>query len=118
MATISNGKNRECGLDKIGQYDFYVSSSFFGDTMSTVYRFEDIKYGSGYGVIIKDKKSEILSMMNNVNWNNYAYLATNQCKHVRKYSIEKCLYELGFGAIKPTPISSKPDVVQSVIPLY
>lgn len=98
--TISNGKKRECGLDKIGQYDFYVSSSFFGDKLSTVYKFEDVKYGSGYGVIIKNKKPEILSFIKNINWDAYAYVATNRCKHIRRYSIEKCLYEFGFGQIQ------------------
>lgn len=97
--TVSNAKKRECGLDKIGKYDFYVSSSFFGNKLSTVYNFEDVKYGSGYGVIIKNNKDEILSKISDIDWNNYAHLATNSCKHIRKYSIETCLYNLGFGNI-------------------
>lgn len=95
--TVSNAKKRECGLDKIGLYDFYVSSSYFGDKLDTVYTFDEVKYGSGYGIIIKNQKNKILSAIQNINWNDYAHLATNSCKHIRRYSVEKCLYDLGFG---------------------
>jgi len=98
--TVSNAKKRECGLDKIGQYDFYVSSTYFGNKLDTVYTFDDVKYGSGYGVIIKNQKNQILSAIKNINWNNYAHLATNSCKHIRRYSLEKCLFDLGFGIKK------------------
>ena len=95
--TVCSAPDRLCGLEKIGKYDFYVSSSFFGDTLSTVYSFDDVKYGSGYGIILKRDKDTILEKLKNIEWNIYSSLATNSCKHIRKYSIEKCLYDLGFG---------------------
>ena len=95
--TVCNAPDRLCGLDKIGTYDFYVSSSYFGNSLKTVYGFEDVKYGSGYGVIVKRDKEKIMEKIKNIEWNNYATIATNSCKHIRKYSIETCLYELGYG---------------------
>ena len=95
--TTCSAPDRLCGLDKIGVYDFYVSSTFFGNSLQTVYSFDDVKYGSGYGIIIKKCKNKIMKQIKNVEWNNYASLATNSCKHIRKHSIEKCLYDLGFG---------------------
>jgi hypothetical protein len=95
--TVCSSKDRLCGMDKIGTYDFYVSSSYFGDSLKTVYNFDDVKYGSGYGIIIKKNKEEIMKKIKDIEWDKYATLATNSCKHIRKYSIETCLYELGYG---------------------
>jgi len=95
--TVCSSPDRLCGMDKIGIYDFYVSSSYFGSELKTVYKFEDVKYGSGYGVIINCDKEKILELVEEVNWDNYASLATNSCKHIRKYSIEKFLFDNGYG---------------------
>ena len=103
--TVCSSPDRLCGLDKIGTYDFYVSSSFFGNSLSTVYDFENVKYGSGYGIIIKKEKELILSAIEKIDWNSYSSLATNSCKHIRKYYIEKCLFDLGYGK----KIKSKKD---------
>ena len=105
--TVCSEPSRLCGLDKIGIYDFYVSSSFFGNTLHTVYKFEDVKYGTGYGVIIKKNKKNIMSLIKDINWHNYSSLATNRCKHIRKYHIEKCLFNLGFGKEKQSKTLEK-----------
>lgn len=99
--TVCSAPDRLCGLDKIGVYDFYVSSTFFGNSLHTVYNFDDVKYGSGYGIILKKCKNKIMEQIKDVEWNNYSSLATNSCKHIRKHWIEKCLYDLGFGQKKP-----------------
>jgi hypothetical protein len=95
--TVCSSPDRLCGLDLIGKYDFYVSSSFFGDTLSTVYSFDDVKYDSGYGIILKKNKDNILEKLKDIEWNKYSSLATNSCKHIRKHSIEECLFDLGYG---------------------
>ncbi len=97
--TVCSSPARRCGMDKLNEYDFYVTSSYFGDTLSTVYNFEDVKYGSGYGIIIKKNKKDIMEKMKDVNWDDYSSPATHGCKHVRRYAIEKCLFDNGFGKI-------------------
>lgn len=95
--TTSNSPDRLCGLDKLDKYDFFVSSSFYGNNLKTVYKFEDVNYGSGYGIIIKKDKDVILEKLKDLNWTQYASFATNSCKHIRRHSIQKCLYDLGYG---------------------
>ena len=56
--TVCSSPDRLCGLNKIGVYDFYVSSTFFGNSLYTVYNFDDVKYGSGYGIILKKCKNK------------------------------------------------------------
>ena len=99
-----------CGLKNIGLYDFYLSSSFYGDSLKIVYDFEDVKYKSGYGVIIKKSKDVILSKLKNIEWNEYGSLATNSVKHIRIHHIEKCLFDLGFGVEKETPTIKKANL--------
>jgi hypothetical protein len=98
--TVCSDPNRTCGLDKIPDYDFMISSSFFGNNMSIVFNFDELKYGSGYGVIIKKNKEEILEKLSNISWENYSSLATNTVRHIRKHHIEKVLYDNGFGTEK------------------
>jgi len=97
--TVCASPDRLCGLDKINRYDFYISSSYFGDSLKTVYSFDDVKYKSGYGVIIKKEKNNIMNLVKNVEWNDYSSLATNSVKHIRRHNIENCIYDLGFGKI-------------------
>ena len=111
--TVCSSPDRLCGMKKVGTYDFYVSSSFFGNTLSTVYSFDDVNYGSGYGIILKRDKDTILEKLKNIEWNNYSSLATNSCKHIRKYSIEKCLYDLGFGEEKGDVIFNLENILNS-----
>lgn len=97
--TVCSSPDRLCGLDKIDQYDFFVSSSYYGNNLKTVFRFEDVNYGSGYGIIIKNKHEKILEEIKKINWNDYSSFATNSSKHIRKHAIEHCLTDLGFGKI-------------------
>jgi len=97
--TVCNEDARRCGMDKVeaNMFDFYVSGGFYGDTLKTVYKFDDLNYLGGYGTIIKKAKEQILPFIKNIEWNNYASLATNSCKHIRRYHIQKCLFDLGYG---------------------
>ena len=98
--TVCSSPNRLCGMDKLDLYDFYVSSSYYGDELHTVYTFDEVKYGSGYGCVIKQNREEIMDWTRTVNWNDWGSLATNSAKHVRKYSIEQALYSKGWGRRK------------------
>ena len=48
-----------------------------------------------------------MSLIKDINWHNYSSLATNRCKHIRKYHIEKCLFNLGFGKEKQSKTLEK-----------
>lgn len=97
--TVCSSPDRLCGMDKIGIYDFYVTSSFYGENLEIVYNFEDVKYGSGYGIILKKDKDQIIEKISKINFRKYCSLSTNSCRHVRKHNIEECFYDLGFGRI-------------------
>jgi len=56
-------------------------------------------YGSGYGLIIKKEKTEILSLLQKIDWTRYCTEATNHCKHIRMHHIKTALGEHGFGQL-------------------
>ena len=97
ICTVCSSPDRLCGLDKIGKYDLYISSTFYKNDISTVKTFSEVKYGSGYGVIIKKEKRKIKKILKNIDWTKYSSNATNHCKHIRMFSIRRCLGENGIG---------------------
>ena len=104
--TCCSAPNRYCGLGRGRNYDCYITSTFYKDNVKIVKKFEDVAYGSGYGIIIKKDKNEIMKLLSNANWQNYCSDATNHCKHIRMYHIRKFLSDNGYGytkQIKNTP---------------
>ena len=94
--TVCSSPKRLCGLDKLKYYDCYIASTFYKDT-NIVYKFEDVKYGSGYGIIIYKDKEKIIKLLKNVDWKEYSSGATNKCRHIRMHHIKYFLYKNGYG---------------------
>lgn len=86
--TVCSNPNRRCGMDKLDEYDCFISSTFY-TTNNVVYNFDDVKYNAGYGIIIHDtdKKEEILNFLNDTDWSKYNIKATNKCRHINKNHI-------------------------------
>jgi hypothetical protein len=89
---------RRCGMDKLGQYDFFLQSTFYDDAY-VCDDFDDVKYGSGYGVILnesEDTKRMIKSYLNGIDWKHYSMRATNHCRHIGKKHIIQALMDGGW----------------------
>jgi hypothetical protein len=95
--TCCSAPARYCGLGRGRMYDGFIASTFYKDDLKIVEKFDDVKYGSGYGFIIKKNKTKILELLKNANWSDYCSDATNHCKHIRMYHIRKLLGDNGFG---------------------
>lgn len=96
LYTVCSAPSRRCGMDKIGKYDCYIASTYYKE-VGIVKSFEEVNYGSGYGLIIHKNKAKVLQALRRADWNKYASDATNHCKHIRMHSIRQCLGEAGFG---------------------
>lgn len=99
--TVSLAKKRECGKKWIfhQKADFYLSTTFY-KTNRVVYKFSDVKYGSGIAIKINTQKPEsiakIKKLFKTTNWNNYSNLATNSCRHITKANIYDLMKDNGF----------------------
>lgn len=97
--TCCSHPDRYCGLGRGRKYDCFIAGTFY-NKIELVYDFKDVLYGSGYGLIIKKRKREIICLLRKADWKEYSTEATNHCKHIRMFHLRKLLGENGYG----TPI--------------
>ena len=97
--TCCSSPARYCGLGRGRQYDCFIASTFY-DATEIVYRFRDVRYGSGYGIIIKKHRQRVLALLKRADWRQNCSDATNHCKHIRMHHIRHVLGANGFGAPK------------------
>ena len=90
-------KNRASGLGKNRNYDCFIAATFYGTEIDIVYDFDNVKYGAGYGIVIKKEKKNVLAALRNADWLYHSSDATSTCKHIRKFHIHQVLGEAGFG---------------------
>lgn len=99
--TVDNREERLCGQDKKDYADFFLQRTYYSQPPSLVYDFNDVKYGCGYGVIIKvENKDDVIKFFDRVNWDNYSNLAAHNCRHISMYHIKKALLEGGVKGVK------------------
>lgn len=98
--TVSTAPKRRCGLQRMAHYDFFLQSTFYKPPQ-VVKSFEEVKYGSGYGIIIKKEKEAIVTALEAANWQKYSIRATNNCRHIGMQHIRKCLWDAGFRDKEP-----------------
>lgn len=94
--TCCSSPERYCGLGRGRKYDCFIASTFYR-SVSIVNKFEDVLYGSGYGLIIKKEKRKIMNLLKETDWLEYCSDATNHCKHLRMYYLRKLLGDNGYG---------------------
>ena len=92
-------KNRASGLGKNRNYDCFIAATFYGTEIDIVYDFDNVKYGAGYGIVIKKEKKKVLAALRNADWFHHSTEATSTCKHIRKFHIQQVLGEAGFWSL-------------------
>ena len=95
--TCCTAPNRFCGLGRGRVYDCFIASTYYGDDIGIVPTFEQVNYGSGYGLVIKQQKQAVLAALAKADWSRHSSLATNSCRHIRMFHIREALGQAGFG---------------------
>lgn len=93
LFTVDIRKERLCGMDKINECNTFLQRTYFGNPPKLVSDFSEVRYGCGYGVIIKKNKRKVLGILNKIDWNQYSNLATHNCRHISMYHIKTALLE-------------------------
>ena len=92
IRTVCTAPTRRCGLDQLDEYDFFIQGTFYKNRPPhIVYSFDDVKYGSGYGILVKKDKAAVEQAFKKVNWLDYSSRATNHCYHIRMTHIKAAL---------------------------
>jgi len=97
ILTVCTNPSRRCGTHRMHEYDYFLQCTFYENRPPKVVRdFADVKYGSGYGVIIKKRKREIERALRNADWLAHSSKATNHCRHIRMQHIRDALAGEGY----------------------
>jgi len=97
ILTVCTNPSRRCGTHRMHEYDYFLQGTFYENRPPRVVRdFADVKYGSGYGVIIKQRKREIGRALRNADWLAHSSKATNHCRHIRMQHIRDALAVEGY----------------------
>ena len=98
IRTVCTAPDRRCGLTLMDKYDFFLQGTFYENRPPQVVRdFAEVKYGSGYGVIIKKNKSDVSAALKAADWRLHSSRATNHCRHIRMRHIRNVLATSGFA---------------------
>lgn len=100
IRTVCSDPKRWCGLasDLMSKYARFVASSFYSNRPAvTVHSFDDVSYGSGYGVIPLRQYSDVIAALDEADWLKHSSRATNSCRHIRKEHIRDVLIEAGLS---------------------
>ncbi|MBC6442788.1 MAG: hypothetical protein GDA53_06645 [Rhodobacteraceae bacterium] len=96
LFTIDRRKERLCGQDRLGRADWLLQRTFYNTPPTLVTDFRDVKYGCGYGVIIRKDKPGVTAALRNADWREHSNLAAHNCRHISMEHIQAALVEAGF----------------------
>ncbi|MEK7173393.1 MAG: hypothetical protein AAB740_05500, partial [Patescibacteria group bacterium] len=91
LFTVDLRKERLCGMKKIDDCNLFLQRTYFGQHPKLVSNFLKVKYGCGYGILIKKEKRKITKILKNINWDKYSNLAAHNCRHISMYHIKQSL---------------------------
>lgn len=56
LFTVDHRKERLCGHERMHEADWFLQRTFYGQPPTLVTDFEQVKYGCGYGIVLKKEK--------------------------------------------------------------
>jgi len=95
LFTVDLRKERLCGMNKIDGCNLFIQRTYFGSPPKLVRDFSEVKYGCGYGIIIKKDKRRIKKILSTIDWTKYSNLAVHNCRHISMYHIKQALLDNG-----------------------
>lgn len=96
LFTVDCREERLCGHERIEEADWFLQRTYYGSPPTLVKDFSDVRYGCGYGIVIKKEKQKITEVLRAVDWSKYCNLAVHNCRHISMYHIRDALIEAGF----------------------
>ncbi|MDE0090767.1 MAG: hypothetical protein OXP12_05380 [Thaumarchaeota archaeon] len=96
LFTVDVRKERLCGQERLGEADWFLQRTYFGQPPSLVRDFSKVRYGCGYGIVIKRRKRDITRVLNNTDWRKYSNLAMHNCRHISMCHIRQAIIDNGF----------------------
>ncbi len=71
LFTVDIRKERLCGHERLHEADFFLQRTYYGDPPELVRDFGDVRYGCGYGIVLKRDRDDIIQLLNATDWRKY-----------------------------------------------
>lgn len=96
LFTVDHRKERLCGQERISEAHWFLQRTYFGDPPTLVPDFESVRYGCGYGILIKRDEEAITKVLRDTDWRQYSNLALHNCRHISMYHIRQAIIDAGY----------------------
>ena len=93
LFTVDKRKERLCGAERMKSCNIFLQRTYFNNPPALVDEFPKVKYGCGYGIVIKKEKKKVIGILKRIDWNRYSNLATHNCRHISMYHIRQALLD-------------------------
>lgn len=104
LFTIDTRKQRLCGQERMAEADYFLQRTFYHEPPSLVRDFSEVRYGCGYGMVIKKERDAVVDVLRNADWMAYSNLTAHDCRHISMYHIRRVLTDAGFVDQGPSPV--------------
>lgn len=94
--TIDHRKERMCGHERVHEADWFLQRTFYGAPPTLVSDFSEVKYGCGYGIVLKKDEGQVTKALRDTDWVKHSNLAAHNCRHISMEHIRAALVEKGF----------------------
>lgn len=96
LFTVDTREERLCGQERLNEADWFLQRTFYGAPPELVSDFSAVRYGCGYGIVIKKKHREVTRALRKADWLTHSNLALHNCRHISMYHIKEALIKAGF----------------------
>ena len=96
LFTVDIRKERLCGQARLNEADFFLQRTFYGEPPKLVKDFSEVRYGCGYGIVLKREREAIERLLNDTDWRMFSNLAMHSCRHISMYHIRQAVIQGGF----------------------
>lgn len=96
LFTVDHRKERLCGHERMDEADWFLQRTFYGEPPTLVREFSEVKYGCGYGIVLKKGSTELTEALRKADWRKHSNLAAHNCRHISMEHIRAALVEAGY----------------------
>lgn len=96
LFTVDHRKERLCGHGRMYEADWFLQRTFYGEPPTLVTKFDQVKYGCGYGMVLKKDGQGVTDALRKADWREHSNLAAHNCRHISMEHIRAALVEAGY----------------------
>ena len=96
LFTVDIRKERLCGHERLDEAHYFLQRTYYGDPPELVRDFSEVRYGCGYGIVLKRDRDDLVDLLNATDWRKYSNLAMHNCRHISMYHIQQAVIDGGY----------------------